>query len=251
MTIRERTRAGLSMLALSLAAFGCASSPPGEREIHGHWPHTVASGGWGIQWGSDQAIAWQPGKPYEQPIFAIEHRAAKKGAGGGSDSEHRILSAVGSVVSYSECWKSVGPNPRPGGCSVETVDLQRGDDAEISQIADETSVVRALKANPAIRRYLARADPATLDDLIDTLGSARDVDFSDLPSRFWLRSVAGDRMEIEFVLGPAEGYPGEKLTRIDIEVPVRADLAGMIREAAANLPEFEGERPPFLKASGH
>jgi hypothetical protein len=136
-----------------------------------------------------------------------------------------MLSVVGSIVSFKVAYEGSGGAHPTSGASIRAVDLDnKGQDADILQLFDEPSFVRALRAVPQIAERLGAEQPTTLDDLLNLLGSPCEIDFQSLRHSFAVVAVKGRTATVKIGLGHGCEVMRGQFTEFDVSAPFRRAL---------------------------
>jgi hypothetical protein len=238
---------GLAILALS----GSITSHPQTR-TSGH----IKSGEWVVHWSSNGAFATHETTPRCVPIFRNSYETGRKEAGFQLGpppeawfyrSSHHLLSAAANAISFTEGYEGSGGMHPIYGLRYSTIDLETGDSADITQLFDEDDVVRALRRDPLIMKYLGGAEPTGLEELVTALEVPCEIDFSDLRSAFRIAAIGRDTAVVQFGLGHGCETMRGNFTTLDIELPIPGDLREVFLEAQRNLPKLP-EEDPILEA---
>jgi hypothetical protein len=162
-------------------------------------------------------------------------------------SSHHLLSAVANVISFTEGYEGSGGMHPIYGLRYSTIDLETGEPADITQLFDEHDVVKALRHDPLIIKYLAGAKPTSLEELMLELPFPCEIDFSDLRSAFRIVAVGRETAQVQLGLGHGCETMRGTFTTVDIELPIPNDLREAFLEAQRNLPKLP-EEDPILEA---
>jgi hypothetical protein len=214
-------------------------------------PQAVQSGDWVIRWSNAGATGENRTTVRKVNIYKNWHEncctwkgsAAECRPGWYYEETHRILSTIGALVSF-EVWFSGSGGAHPiGGKRYATINLDSGKAGDITQLAKEEVVLKALLAQRVIQENLSHRTPRSLGELVHALGMPCPVDFQTLRSSFRLKAVRGHRIVIEFGLGHFCEAARGNFTAFSIEVPAREEAIPLLAEAARNLTSFPTEDP--------
>ena len=117
-------------------------------------------------------------------------------------SWHRILSAVGSIVSIENSYYYEGGAHPSYGTIWKTVDLEAGESGNLAAIFPEDEILAALRADRIVREaYRGGEEPGSLFELIDNLDGGCDMRFSrDMLADYAFHHVREDRVAVRIGL---------------------------------------------------
>lgn len=217
-------------------------------------PHVVQSGPWTIEWSDAHATATKGDGGEAVRVFQSVHEnccswsdeRSPCPSGWFERSTHRLLSIVGPIVSFTDGYEGSGGMHPIYGLRYRAVDLDTNAPADVTQIAAERSILKALIAAPAIKAHLGDGErPSSLDELVALLGVPCETDWSALRNAFRVGAIGRKAMTIEFGLGHGCEAMRGTFTTIEIRVPIPGDLRSQVRAAArisASLPA----RDPYI-----
>lgn len=123
-----------------------------------------------------------------------------------------------------------------------SIDLDRGEEADITQLFDEGDIFEALRRELVITKYL-RGEPGNLEELFDLLDHPCEISFSNLGAAFRLKAIRDETTVVEFGLGHGCEVLRGNFTTLEVELPIPDDLRELFQEAQRNLPQFPHEDP--------
>jgi hypothetical protein len=216
----------------------------------------VTSGEWLVHWSPAGAFAIHETEPRCVPIYSNSYETCETWTDDSPCPEgwfyrrtHRVLSALGNFVSFTDGYEGSGGMHPISGRRYAAIDLNTREPADITQLFDESDVVAALAGHPLIRKHLRGAAPEDLDGMVTALGRPCEIAFYDLPSAFRVKSVGGTTAVVEFGLAHGCEVLRGTFTAIEIELPIPHDLSDLFLEARRTLPRFPEEDPVVVSVA--
>jgi hypothetical protein len=180
------------------------------------------SGGARIEW-TTHGIATRRADGTAVDLF----ERSKGEAGCEGDQTDRILSVVGSIVSYEEsvgttCEGAAHPSAVTFYAAVDAA--HPGKKVSLTDLFPDADVLRALLADSVVKRHLPKTPPKTTDALVRALAESQpecEYTFSaDLLSRFAFHHVEGDRVAVRIGLSHGCEVMRGNLTQLGILLPI-------------------------------
>jgi hypothetical protein len=135
------------------------------------------------------------------------------------NEQYRIISIVGSLLSYEYSFNMTGGAHPTGGAWYRTININTSDEVSLYYLFSGESILNALRKDSVIRKYAATTNYEDLDTLIGSLEGGCEVNFRDIFISFAITSIANDVVNIEFGLTHGCEVDYGRLTTIDIALP--------------------------------
>jgi hypothetical protein len=201
---------------------------------------TGESGGVRIDWTTD-AIAVEP--PDGRAVQLIERPKKEEGCEG--EKTVRLLSVVGSIVSYEEfegtsCEGAAHPSSITLYAAVDAA--HAGKTVRLTDLFADADVLRALLADAVVKRHAPKTPPKTTEALVKALSSENtECEYAfgpDLLNRFAFHHVEGQKVAVRIGLSHGCEAARGKLTQLGILLPIPPALAGSLERASMRSQGF-------------
>jgi hypothetical protein len=209
------------------------------------------SGGVRIEW-SEQALVARP--PGGKPVDLFEKGKKEEGCEG--EQAVRVLSVVGSIVSYEEfegisCEGAAHPSSYTFYVAVDAA--HPGSKPRLTDFFTDADVLRALLADPIVKRHAPKPSPKTTDALVQALSSENtecEYAFSaDLLNRFAFHHVEGQKVAVRLGLSHGCEAARGRLTQLGILLPVPPALFAPLERASKRAEGFLARDQASVAAS--
>jgi hypothetical protein len=193
------------------------------------------SGGVRIEWTTRGIVARPEGG---QPVDLFDRAKSESGCEG--EQELRVLSVVGSIVSYelfeaTTCEGAAHPSAITLYAAVDAA--HPGKKIRLTDVFADGDVLRALMADAIVKRHLPKVPPKTTDQLVqalaDTTGECEYSFGPDLLNRFAFHHVEGNQVAVRIGLSHGCEVARGKLTQLGIMLPVPARWRDALERANA------------------
>ena len=198
------------------------------------------SGGVRIEW-TTQTIAVRPAGGKTVDLF--ERPKSEPGCEG--EQTYRLLSVVGSIVSYEEfegatCEGAAHPSSFTRYVAVDAAHPTRR--PRLTDLFADADVLRALMADAVVKRHAPKTPPKTTDALVKALESSNtECEYSfdpDLLNRFAFHHVEGRQVAVRIGLSHGCEVARGKLTQLGILLPIPPALQGALDRASTRAEGF-------------
>ncbi len=193
-------------------------------------PQVIRSAGWAIRIDKQSASATNTTHPKPVELY----RDTK-------DSEtreghfYKMLSVVGSVVSYHYSYYTEGGAHPSYGSWFSTMDLNNKlEPVHILDFFDEPILMAALMQDSTIKSNMDSMVTDKMDVMLDNIRFDCEVNFQTLPTSWCINSIADGEAEICFGLTHGCEVMRGNFTLIKIKIPYKKALAEIFAEAERN-----------------
>jgi hypothetical protein len=229
--------------AAVIGAPSATASARAQRAKPGAVPASIwvgESGGVRIEW-TTQGIAAR--RPDGTAIDLFDRSQGESGCEG--DQTLRLLSVVGSIVSYEEsegttCEGAAHPSAITLYAAVDAA--HPGKKVRLTDLFPDADVLRALVADSVVKRHLPKTLPKTTDALVEALAdSEQECEYAfgkDLLTRFAFHHVEGDRVAVRIGLSHGCEVARGKLTQLGLLLPIPPTWKGPLDRASSRAEGF-------------
>jgi hypothetical protein len=214
---------------------GAAKARPSTSSI---W--AGESGGLHVEWTPQGIAVRQPGG---KSVDLFERSKGEQGCEG--EQTDRLLSVVGSIVSYEEfvgttCEGAAHPSAITFYAAVDAA--HPGQKLRLTDLFADADVLRALLADAVVKRHVPKPAPKTTAALVKALeGSDPECEYSfgpDLLNRFAFHHVEGNQVAVRIGLSHGCEVARGKLTQLGILLPIPPTLREPLERASTRAEGF-------------
>jgi hypothetical protein len=198
------------------------------------------SGGARIEW-TTHGIATR--NPDGTAVDLFERSKGEAGCEG--DQVDRVLSVVGSIVSYEEsvgttCEGAAHPSAVTFYAAVDAA--HPGKKVRLTDLFPDADVLRALMGDAVVKRHLPKTPPKTVDALVQTLADSEpECEYAfgkDLLTRFAFHHVESNRVAVRFGLSHGCEVARGNLTQLGILLPIPPSWKDALDRASSRTEGF-------------
>ncbi len=137
-------------------------------------------------------------------------------------SEYKVISIVGSYLSYEYCYNGSGGLHPIGGRWYRTINIDKKNDLSLDSLFTSEVIYKKLSTDTNFTKYLTEKHTKNLSEFIRSLDGGCEISFENLLVSYAITSINNSFVSVQFGLTHGCEYMPEKFTVIKIELPKTA-----------------------------